>query len=97
VDKQQLVFTARLSSVNSLLGRYIARLMNEADPLTRTEYTVPLVEMEREVGVELVELARVILTESAGRTCETATMVERAPRPGRTFGDTTYREERSTT
>jgi hypothetical protein len=81
VDKQQLVFTARLSSVNSLLGRYIARLMNEADPLTRTEYTVPLVEMEREVGVELVELARVILTESAGRTAETATVVERGSAP----------------
>ncbi|WP_158839455.1 hypothetical protein [Saccharothrix deserti] len=70
MNQQELLFSARLSSVNSLLGRYIARLMNEADPLSRTEYTVPLAEVEQEVGTELAKLAHAILNKAAGPSLE---------------------------
>jgi hypothetical protein len=70
VDRQQLLFLARLTSANTSLGRYVARLMDEAAGRGTTTYTTPLADVEGELGDELMQLARVLLdkgTGSAGR------------------------------
>ena len=83
MDKLELIFNARLSSVDSLLGRYIARLLNEADPPSCTEYTVPPAHLEQEVGAEPAGPAHAVLARSAGLPLGVAPVAEGSP-AGRT-------------
>lgn len=66
MDKAQLAYMSWLTSVNSSLGRYIGRLMNEATGSSTTTYVVSLAEVERELGDELLQLARVLLDKATG-------------------------------
>lgn len=67
MDKQQLLFNAWVTSVNTSLGRYIARLMTEADPRSTTEFTTALAQVEQDLADELLELAHVLFQKSADR------------------------------
>ncbi|CCH29321.1 hypothetical protein BN6_20000 [Saccharothrix espanaensis DSM 44229] len=60
VNRAELEFIARITRANTLLGRYCARLMDEADPLCTTEYTVPLHNIERDLSREVIELGDLI-------------------------------------
>jgi hypothetical protein len=66
MTKDELLFNAWLSSLNQRLGRYVVRLMDEANPLATTEYTVPLIEVEAALGADLRELADAITGRSLG-------------------------------
>jgi hypothetical protein len=66
MDRQQLLFLARLTSVNTALGRYIARLMDEAAGHAITTYSVPLADVETELGEELTQLGRALAAKGAG-------------------------------
>lgn len=65
MDKRELLFNTWLSSVNTQLGRYITRLLTEADPHSTTEYTTPLSDVERELGAALIELGMAISDKAA--------------------------------
>ncbi|MEU7525978.1 hypothetical protein AB0A74_09610 [Saccharothrix sp. NPDC042600] len=73
MDKDELLFLARLASVNTALGRYIARLMDEAAGRGTTTYSVPLAEIEDELGQELMQLGRVLVAKGTGQQSGTAT------------------------
>lgn len=66
MTKGELLFNAWLTSVNQRLGRYTVRLMDEAAPASTTEYTVPLAEVEAELGEDLMELALAISEKAVG-------------------------------
>lgn len=70
MNKQQLLFNAWVTSVNTSLGRYIARLMTEADPHCTTEFTTPLPEVEWDLAGELLVLAHALFQKAADRGFE---------------------------
>ncbi|MEV8440784.1 hypothetical protein AB0425_25695 [Actinosynnema sp. NPDC051121] len=67
MDKDELLFIARLTSINTALGRYIARLMDETTGRGTTTYSVPLAEVEHELGQELTRLGRALVAKGAGQ------------------------------
>lgn len=66
MDEDELRFNSWLTSVNSQLGRYTARLLTEADPLSTTEYTTPLHVVEQQLGAALIELGHTVTDKAAG-------------------------------
>ncbi|WP_433260739.1 hypothetical protein ACQPZF_24925 [Actinosynnema sp. CS-041913] len=66
MTKDELLFNAWLTSLNHRLGRYVVRLMDEANATAITEYTVLPAEVEAALGEDLRELAEAILARSLG-------------------------------
>lgn len=60
VTKDELEFVTWLSRVNQDLGRYIVRLIDEANPLCTTDYTTDLNQVETELAQALTETARAV-------------------------------------
>ncbi|WP_179118337.1 hypothetical protein [Saccharothrix sp. ALI-22-I] len=76
MTKDELLFNTWLTSVNSRLGRYIVRLMDESvhvaptmipGPNGEPKYTVDLAEVEAELAADLNELAQAIAMKAAGQ------------------------------
>ncbi|MEV0675582.1 hypothetical protein AB0I60_03570 [Actinosynnema sp. NPDC050436] len=71
MTKDELLFNTWLTSVNTRLGRYIVRLMDEsahaAPAAGRTGYGVELADVEVELADDLNRLARAIALKAAGR------------------------------
>lgn len=60
MTEEELAFVAWVSRVNQDLGRYVVRLVDEANPLCTTEYTTKLVEIESQLAADLAEAAQAI-------------------------------------
>jgi hypothetical protein len=84
MDKGELQFVSWLASVNTSLGRYIARLMDEAAGHSTTTYVVPLADVETDLGEELMKLGRALTAKGAGRPSRIAGAATRDLAPGRT-------------
>ncbi|MEU4806397.1 hypothetical protein [Actinosynnema sp. NPDC023587] len=67
MTKDELDHAAHVARVNTVLGRYCVRLVDESDPRSTTHRTVPLEEVERNLGHELVELGQALLGRATGR------------------------------
>ncbi|MEU4804208.1 hypothetical protein [Actinosynnema sp. NPDC023587] len=71
MTKDELLFNTWLTSVNTRLGRYIVRLMDEsahgAQAAGRTRYSVELADVEVELADDLGRLAEAIASKAAGR------------------------------
>ena len=66
MTRDELLFNSWLTSLNHRLGRYAVRLLDTADPLATTEYTVPLPDVEAQLGNDLKELAEALLDKAQG-------------------------------
>ncbi|XVV06704.1 hypothetical protein ACQPW3_15485 [Actinosynnema sp. CA-248983] len=60
MTEEELAFVAWVSRVNQDLGRYVVRLVDEANPLCTTEYTTQLVEIENQLAADLAEAAHAV-------------------------------------
>lgn len=70
MTKDELLFNTWLTSVNTRLGRYIVRLMEEsahAVPDRRPRYGVELADVEAELADELNRVAEAIALKAAGK------------------------------
>ncbi|CCH33193.1 hypothetical protein BN6_59360 [Saccharothrix espanaensis DSM 44229] len=70
MTKDELLFNTWLTSVNTRLGRYVVRLMEESvhsPPAGRTRYGVELAEIELELADDLSRLAQAIALKAAGK------------------------------
>ncbi|MEU4740671.1 hypothetical protein AB0G02_09400 [Actinosynnema sp. NPDC023658] len=71
MTKDELLFNTWLTSVNTKLGRYIVRLMDESVHTVRGEeprYSEDLVEVEAALARDLGDLAAAIARKAAGET-----------------------------
>ncbi|GGP81864.1 hypothetical protein [Saccharothrix coeruleofusca] len=68
MDRDELLFNAWLTSVNTRLGRYVVRLVDEACLRPAPRHSVPLVQVERELAEDLTELADAIARKAAGES-----------------------------
>lgn len=66
MNRDELLFGAWLSSLNTRLGRYAVRLVDEASMPGHTDYSEALPEVERKLATDLIELAHAILRKSDG-------------------------------
>ncbi|MBB5958978.1 hypothetical protein FHS29_005587 [Saccharothrix tamanrassetensis] len=66
MTRDELLFSAWLTSLNFRLGRYAVRLLDEVNPLATTTYTTDLASVEAQLGDELRELANALLDKAAG-------------------------------
>ncbi|XVV02689.1 hypothetical protein ACQPW3_35860 [Actinosynnema sp. CA-248983] len=60
MTEEELEFVAWVSRVNQDLGRYVVRLVDQANPLCTTEYTTALVDIETQLAEDLTEAAKAI-------------------------------------
>ncbi|MEU6153246.1 hypothetical protein ABZ816_24915 [Actinosynnema sp. NPDC047251] len=72
MTKDELLFNTWLSSVNTRLGRYVVRLMEESVHVVRpgeeSRYRDQLGVVEVELAQDLTELARAIAGKAAGES-----------------------------
>ncbi|MEU4802363.1 hypothetical protein [Actinosynnema sp. NPDC023587] len=83
MTRDELLFNAWLTSVNHRLGRYVVRRLDEANPLATTSYTAGLLDVETQLGNELVELGTALLRKAAGLEfpVEFSMVQPRTPKP----------------
>lgn len=60
MNKEELVHLAACTNLNSELGRYVARVMDEANDNGHTEYTTPIDDVKRALGAQMVELGEAL-------------------------------------
>ena len=87
MDKHELQYLSWLTSVNTALGRYIARVMDEATGHDTTTYSVSTAETESELGEALMQLGRALVAAGAGQPPAITGGPSLELPPGRTEGD----------